>query len=80
MPPPPRICIIGDIHGCLTSLLRMLELVEDRADSIVFLGDYIDRGSDSKKVVDQILDLKRRHRQVITLMGKNQASPACSQL
>ncbi len=72
MTAPPTTCIIGDIHGCITPLLRMLEIVEDRADTLVFLGDYIDRGPDSKKVVKQILNLKKRHRQVITLMGNHE--------
>ena len=72
MTTPPTTCIIGDIHGCITPLLELLEYVEDRADSIIFLGDYIDRGADSKKVVDEILELQRRHRQVITLMGNHE--------
>lgn len=44
---------IGDIHGCaatLTSLLDTLELKKD--DHIVFIGDYIDRGPDSRGVID----------------------------
>ncbi|MGB1261098.1 MAG: metallophosphoesterase, partial [Akkermansiaceae bacterium] len=40
---------IGDIHGCLTSLETMLELVQPSSDDlIVTLGDYVDRGPDSK--------------------------------
>ena len=68
----PTTCVIGDIHGCITPLMELLEAVEDRADTIIFLGDYIDRGVDSKKVVDEILELKKRHRQVITLMGNHE--------
>jgi serine/threonine protein phosphatase 1 len=68
----PTTCVIGDIHGCITPLMELLEHVVDRADSIIFLGDYIDRGPDSKKVIDEILGLKRRHRQVITLMGNHE--------
>ena len=47
-----RTLAIGDIHGCHVALTRLLELVELRADDkIVFLGDYIDRGPDSRAVV-----------------------------
>jgi serine/threonine protein phosphatase 1 len=50
---------IGDIHGCLDQLLRLLDLVAGDAAArgvarprVVFLGDYIDRGPDSKGVLD----------------------------
>jgi diadenosine tetraphosphatase ApaH/serine/threonine PP2A family protein phosphatase len=50
---------IGDIHGCaksLDGLLRELKLKED--DHLIFVGDYIDRGPDSKGVIDRLLKLK----------------------
>ncbi len=65
-------CIIGDIHGSYNSLTALLQLVEHRADTIVFLGDYIDRGPDSKKVVDQVLQIKGEHPRVITLLGNHE--------
>ncbi|MCI5130291.1 MAG: serine/threonine protein phosphatase, partial [Candidatus Electrothrix sp. EH2] len=67
-----KTCIIGDIHGCLNSLQKLLKLIENEADTFVFLGDYIDRGSDSKKVIECILDFKKKHRQVITLLGNHE--------
>lgn len=66
-----RTCIIGDIHGCSTSLVNLLTAVERQADTIVFLGDYIDRGPDSKKVIDSILELKQQY-SVITLLGNHE--------
>ena len=54
---------IGDIHGCartLDALLGRLDLQQD--DHLVFVGDYIDRGPDSKGVIDRLLDLRTRHR------------------
>ncbi len=53
--------IIGDIHGCLDMLERLLEKIQwaPEKDSLIFLGDYIDRGDDPKGVVDFILDLSR---------------------
>jgi serine/threonine protein phosphatase 1 len=49
---------IGDIHGnllALDSLLAQIEPELKSADTVVFLGDYIDRGPDSKGCVDRIL-------------------------
>ena len=66
--------IIGDIHG-YADLLRQLvdkictELQEQ--DVIVFLGDYIDRGPDSKGVIDIILQLQKQH-QVVCLKGNHE--------
>jgi len=68
----PTTCIIGDIHGCITPLLELLKLVENQADAFIFLGDYIDRGPNSKKVIDCILDFKTKQQQVITLMGNHE--------
>ena len=67
-----RTCIIGDIHGCSASLVKLLSAVENRADTIVFLGDYIDRGPNSKKVIDSILELKKKQSSVITLLGNHE--------
>jgi serine/threonine protein phosphatase 1 len=53
--------LIGDIHGNLPALTDVLRIVKDevgRGDQVVFLGDYIDRGSDSRGCVDAILELR----------------------
>jgi serine/threonine protein phosphatase 1 len=48
---------VGDIHGCLDKLISLLAKIEAaRPDgTVVFLGDYIDRGPDSKGVIDLIM-------------------------
>ena len=54
-----RILAIGDVHGChraLDTLLGVLALTS--SDTVVFLGDAVDRGPDSKLVVDRILSLR----------------------
>jgi len=68
-----RTVVIPDIHGCRDSLERLLPQVLDQADRLVFLGDYIDRGPDSRGVVDRILALRREGRFVVTLMGNHEA-------
>jgi serine/threonine protein phosphatase 1 len=47
-----RILAIGDIHGCSVALDALLEVVNPGTDDLVImLGDYIDRGPDSNKLV-----------------------------
>jgi len=54
-----RCYVIGDIHGCLDELRCLIEgLPLEVGDRLVFLGDYIDRGPDSKGVVSYLLELK----------------------
>jgi serine/threonine protein phosphatase 1 len=52
---------IGDIHGCLDKLRRVLAKIDAHANGrpfrAIFLGDYVDRGSDSRAVVAQVRDL-----------------------
>ena len=69
-----RIFAIGDIHGCLDKLRKLLALIDaDWAqDTVVFMGDYIDRGPASKEVVDAVLDLRRKHERVVCLMGNHE--------
>ena len=53
--------VIGDVHGCLDELSTLLQgLPLERGDTLVFLGDYIDRGPDSKGVVDHLIALRRQ--------------------
>lgn len=57
--------IIGDIHGCLKQLNDLLEFTSPPTDQvIVTLGDYIDRGENTKGVIDRLLDLSASHKLV----------------
>lgn len=52
-----QIYIIGDVHGCYKSLLALIEQLPNKQNSkIVFVGDLIDRGSNSCEVVKFIMD------------------------
>ena len=64
-------CVVGDIHGCHTSLTTLLQKVLHRADTFVFLGDYVDRGPNSKEVLATVLSLQKSHKRVVTLMGNH---------
>ena len=69
-----RYFAIGDIHGCLDKLLKLLGLIDVdwENDTVVFMGDYIDRGPDSKQVVDYVLELRKKHEQVVCLKGNHE--------
>ena len=68
---------IGDIHGHLESLERLMEKIKPdlEKDQLVFMGDYIDRGPNSKGVVDYILRLKNLAppENVVCLKGNHEA-------
>ena len=67
-----RLIAIGDIHGCKTALERLLESIQPAAnDTIVTLGDYIDRGPDSRGVIDRLIQLGSES-QHIALMGNHE--------
>lgn len=64
---------IGDIHGCLRSLETMMAVLQPQEeDLIVTLGDYVDRGPDSKGVIDFLLDFRRSHSNYVALMGNHE--------
>lgn len=68
-----RIFAIGDIHGCFDELRDLVEkLPLDENSVLVFLGDYIDRGPNTRGVIDYILQLKSRV-EVVTLKGNHEA-------
>ena len=61
------IYVVGDIHGCYDRLVALMDKINIDLDSekLVFVGDYIDRGPDSFKVVEYLINLKKkipRHR------------------
>ena len=66
------IIAIGDVHGCAEELRALIQKLPLRRDSVVvFLGDYIDRGPDSRGVVDTVLELKQYCR-VVCLLGNHE--------
>lgn len=72
-----RTYAIGDIHGCLDKLFRLMALcyadAGERPRKFIFLGDYIDRGPDSQGVVEFLMSLQQdRPDDVICLMGNHE--------
>ncbi len=82
---PPRVpdgvtvYAVGDIHGRYDLLLALLEKIwadaapTDR-NTLVFLGDYVDRGQASAEVVEYLTHLERPGWDIIKLMGNHEYS------
>lgn len=71
---PNRLLAVGDIHGCLEPLRTLMAQVAPReTDQVVFLGDYVDRGSDSRGVIEYLLDFAKRFPQTVFLKGNHEA-------
>jgi serine/threonine protein phosphatase 1 len=67
-----RLIAIGDIHGCKLALDRLLDSIQPTPqDTVVTLGDYVDRGPDSRGVIDRLIQLGGET-QHIALMGNHE--------
>lgn len=69
-----KIFAIGDIHGCFDQLQRLIKniAIDRQSDTLVFIGDYIDRGNASKEVVDYIVGLKSEFSKVVCITGNHE--------
>jgi serine/threonine protein phosphatase 1 len=69
-----RRLVIGDIHGCNQTLQQLLgeKIKISREDQLYFLGDYIDRGPDSKGVLDYLIHLKEQGFKLIFIRGNHE--------
>ena len=67
-----RILAIGDIHGCSAALRSLLHQIQPTIDdTVVILGDVIDRGPNSRDVIDQLLVLQQRTN-LICILGNHE--------
>jgi serine/threonine protein phosphatase 1 len=67
-----RVLAIGDIHGCLGPLDELLAWVAPTSDDVLItLGDYVDRGPDTRGVLDRLIEL-RKSRPVLCLRGNHE--------
>lgn len=67
-----RTLAIGDVHGCAMALRTLLgAIAPTQADTVVLLGDLIDRGPDTCDVLEQVLRLQSRCR-VVTIRGNHE--------
>jgi serine/threonine protein phosphatase 1 len=78
---PDGICIyaVSDIHGCADQLAKVFAAIDHHLSRVrprrpihVFLGDYIDRGPASSRVIDMLIE-RGRHYETIFLKGNHEA-------
>lgn len=69
-----RRIVIGDIHGCFVTFKTLLEnqIVPSLNDYIFLLGDYVDKGPESNKTVNYILDLIDEGLKIFPLRGNHE--------
>lgn len=78
---PDELFIVGDLHGDLRSLLVMLNEIDfenklaDSRNKLIFLGDYVDRGTCSVGVLYVICYLKHKFPNSVILMRGNHEAP-----
>lgn len=78
---PEKLILVGDIHGDLQSLLWTLKeinferLLGNPHNKLIFLGDYVDRGSNSIGVLYVVCFLKQKFPDSVVLMRGNHEAP-----
>src|SRR4051812_32192519 len=68
-----RTLAIGDVHGCLhqfTDLLAAMKPTKD--DLVITLGDYVDRGPDSRGVLDRLIKMRDEGMRLLCLRGNHE--------
>ena len=65
--------VIGDVHGEVTKLKSLIKLIDknEANPSFIFIGDYIDKGENSKKLLDYLIELKSKY-PIIFLLGNHE--------
>jgi serine/threonine protein phosphatase 1 len=70
-----KIIVIGDIHGCYDEFIELLDAVKfnGKTEKLILLGDYIDRGENSYKVIKKVQELQEKYPDnVIALRGNHE--------
>ena len=69
-----KIFAVGDIHGCYKKLRVLMDRIpmNYKEDTLVFLGDYIDRGDESFEVVAYLAELRKKHPGIVFLKGNHE--------
>ncbi|MBU1053225.1 MAG: serine/threonine protein phosphatase [Proteobacteria bacterium] len=71
---PGKIFAVGDIHGCYEKLVTLMNRLpfDLHSDTLIFLGDFINRGSQSREVIEYLLDLKKKCKNIVFLKGNHE--------
>lgn len=67
-----RVIAIGDVHGCATALRALIEIIRPQPDdTLIPLGDCVDRGPESRQAVEALLALREQCR-LVPLLGNHE--------
>ncbi|MEM1133381.1 MAG: metallophosphoesterase family protein [Pseudomonadota bacterium] len=79
VPEGVRIYAIGDIHGRADLLDQLLDMIDDDGDRrddcethVILMGDLVDRGPDSRAVIERAMTLQQRYDKASFLMGNHE--------
>jgi len=68
-----RLFAIGDIHGCADEVDSLIKAIAPTAgDTVVFVGDYVDRGPSARDVIELALDLEKTKAEYVFLKGNHE--------
>jgi len=69
-----KLYVIGDIHGCHAPLKELLAKIrpDPIRDRVIFLGDYINRGPESKKVITELIEWQKNIPRTVFLKGNHE--------
>ncbi|MFP5213817.1 MAG: metallophosphoesterase family protein [Acidobacteriota bacterium] len=69
-----RIFAVGDVHGCFDRLVKLMKRldIDPKRDFLIFLGDYINRGPQSREVVSYLLELGESFPNAVFLRGNHE--------
>lgn len=72
--------VIGDVHGCSKTLRSLIEdkIQPGKSDKVIFVGDYVDRGPDSKGVLAYLMELRLMGYKLVMLRGNHEEMMLCS--
>ncbi len=81
VPATGRLFAIGDIHGCPDELEVMLNAIKPvHGDTVVFVGDYVDRGPSAHGVIELLLDRERQGGAEFVFLKGNHEDMMCAYL
>jgi len=69
-----RQLLIGDIHGCYFTFIRLLEKIDLQInDQLIIIGDVLNKGPNAKGVIDKLIELRESGHTVFVIRGNNES-------
>jgi serine/threonine protein phosphatase 1 len=66
------LAIVGDVHGEARQLSALIREIRDRR--VIFVGDYVNRGSDPRGTLDLLLDVRDHDSSTVFLLGNHEVA------